>query len=536
MKRLYWLLVICLFAQIVNAQQLSIEGINKENMTSERRQFVVNDNNDTPCALVVVNGSGIRISGNVIGKPLQNGKESIYNVASGTKKITITKKGSLPLNLNMGDFGIKYLESNFVYAIKVKETILSKEVSGIADGHEYVDLGLSVKWATMNLGANNATELGNLYVYNSKDPVTEGVPPTIHYDTPYRNDWWKNDEGHGYYGLRRLKKEEDIAKNTWGKRWRLPTDAECRELEELKQVETFRNGQKGTLFMASNGNTMFFPDWGDGGSIATATAGGSFRFDGYDVGSFWDDDMGDYVRPVLDEYPEAEDWQFMYSLKPDRYYNGYGCVDLGLSVLWATSNIGADDPTACGDSYAWGETRRKDSYTEVNYKFGVTTVTSPDGSNIYKRYSADNDIFYGTNGSRFLLTRDDVARATRGSTWQMPEWKHFEELKNKCEWKWTYNYRNTGIHGYFIISKVPGYTDKAIFLPADADDGESLPYWSNEVDMKKYKEEEYSTEYNKEKAYALGRAYIEGDDAMGITIENKTYRCYALYVRPIIKK
>ena len=44
-------------------------------------------------------------------------------------------------------------------------------------------------------------------------------------------------------------------------------------------------------------------------------------------------------------------------------------VDLGLSVMWATCNVGADKPEEPGDYYAWGEINTKKSYKESNYKW-----------------------------------------------------------------------------------------------------------------------------------------------------------------------
>lgn len=44
---------------------------------------------------------------------------------------------------------------------------------------------------------------------------------------------------------------------------------------------------------------------------------------------------------------------------PTGYENGHGYVDLGLSVKWATMNVGASSPTDYGGYYAWGETRTK---------------------------------------------------------------------------------------------------------------------------------------------------------------------------------
>jgi len=47
----------------------------------------------------------------------------------------------------------------------------------------------------------------------------------------------------------------------------------------------------------------------------------------------------------------------------------YNYVDLGLSVKWATYNIGATKPSEYGDYFAWGETESKDSFLESNYKW-----------------------------------------------------------------------------------------------------------------------------------------------------------------------
>ena len=43
----------------------------------------------------------------------------------------------------------------------------------IINGHEAVDLGLSVKWATCNIGAINPEDLGEKYHYGEIEPVTD---------------------------------------------------------------------------------------------------------------------------------------------------------------------------------------------------------------------------------------------------------------------------------------------------------------------------------------------------------------------------
>ena len=39
-------------------------------------------------------------------------------------------------------------------------------------------------------------------------------------------------------------------------------------------------------------------------------------------------------------------------------------VDLGLSVYWASCNLGAESPEEFGNYYAWGETSPKSKYSK----------------------------------------------------------------------------------------------------------------------------------------------------------------------------
>lgn len=45
--------------------------------------------------------------------------------------------------------------------------------------------------------------------------------------------------------------------------------------------------------------------------------------------------------------------------------NGHEWVDLGLSVKWASCNVGAGSPEGYGDYNAWGETGTKSDYSSV---------------------------------------------------------------------------------------------------------------------------------------------------------------------------
>ena len=58
---------------------------------------------------------------------------------------------------------------------------------------------------------------------------------------------------------------------------------------------------------------------------------------------------------------------------------------------------------------------------------------------------------------------DDVARVEWGGSWRMPTRDEFDELADNCTWEYT---SINGVYGQKLTSKIEGYTDKWIFLPA----------------------------------------------------------------------
>lgn len=139
--------------------------------------------------------------------------------------------------------------------------------------------------------------------------------------------------------------------------------------------------------------------------------------------------------------------------------SGFEFVDLGLSVKWATCNVGASRPKEYGDYYAWGETEPKDIYHYRNYKW-----RNYDG---LIKYNNDKD--YGKVDNKFTLDmKDDVAHVKWGGAWRMATLDEWGELIVNCTWKWLGedNTEFDGVPGYKITSKKEGYTDCYIFLPA----------------------------------------------------------------------
>ncbi len=113
-------------------------------------------------------------------------------------------------------------------------------------------------------------------------------------------------------------------------------------------------------------------------------------------------------------------------------------VDLGLSVDWATYNVGTDKPEGFGNYYAWGETAPKDTYSEATYKL----------SGKYNK----------TDGKTVLDPEDDAATVAFGDAWRTPTKEEMDELVTKCEWIET---ELNGVKGFTI----KGPSGNSIFIP-----------------------------------------------------------------------
>ncbi len=138
---------------------------------------------------------------------------------------------------------------------------------------------------------------------------------------------------------------------------------------------------------------------------------------------------------ALDQNKRSDNQSKSEAISHSNTLAGREYVDLGLSVKWATCNIGASTPYESGNYYAWGETSVKSEYSYENSRTVGKTVTS---------LPADSS--------------NDVARASWGGKWRMPTYAEAKELVEKCTWKWT---TVNGKNGY----RVTGPNGKSIFLP-----------------------------------------------------------------------
>ena len=170
-------------------------------------------------------------------------------------------------------------------------------------------------------------------------------------------------------------------------------------------------------------------------------------------------------------------------------HKGHDYVDLGLSVKWATCNVGADSPEEYGNYYAWGE---------INTK---------------SRYTVDNCGTWEKNIGDIKGTSRDVAHQKWGGNWRIPTVEEFQELVDKCDWDWDGDgYIVTGPNGNSIFLPAAGFRDEGELYC----DGSYGTYWS-------------STPHSEN---SQGAFYLTFDSGI-----QGTYWCerfYGLSVRPVL--
>lgn len=204
--------------------------------------------------------------------------------------------------------------------------------------------------------------------------------------------------------------------------------------------------------------------------------------------------------------------------------DGVEAVDLGLSVKWASFNLGADSIEGCGDYYAWGETSTKSRHTWENYLLRATgsyyedDITYTKYNTSSKRGSVDNKIL--------IEESDDVAHVKWGGSWRLPTQMEFSELldTNNCTWTWV---NRKGVYGFKVTSKRIGFTDQSIFLPATGiSDAYYNPYKVNSNYGCMYMSGSLSEE-NPDNVWYLGFRHEYP------SLDNDMYRCIGQSVRPV---
>ncbi len=196
-------------------------------------------------------------------------------------------------------------------------------------------------------------------------------------------------------------------------------------------------------------------------------------------------------------------------------------VDLGLSVKWASFNLGATKPEEYGNYYSWGETEAMDVNSPASYKFS-------NGAQAFTKYNTDPYYTYlglGIIDNKIVLDpEDDAAHVILGGKWRIPSKAEIEELIANCTWTWNWTgTTESGLAGYKVVSNIPGYTDKWIFLPAPGK--RSGPDLYNEENYGHY----WSSDlYTDDPAYAYSLFFSPVYKAL-----SNTARHFGISIRPV---
>ena len=475
-----------------------------------------------------------------------------------------------------------YMRRGFLLlTIVVSLLSCNNNVEGVYNGHEYVDLGLSVMWSTTNVGAELSEDYGDYYAWGETQ-VKQSYSWTNYKYRISGNDFDNvklskyNEEGADVQMI--LESSDDVANKKWGAKWRIPTSDEIYELMENCSWKIMtQNGVRGYLVTSKiagfTDRTIFLPFAGN--KLKRVAEDGEAGY--YWSSSSYEAKTGQYlninaehnysdgmdafpgftVRPVftsktwdgpdkislnknnitlkinesirLKTIIKKGDIDYSYfdvswSSSNDKVvlvenngvikglskgnaivkasFNGLSvtcdvivedykpsieAVDLGLSVKWGSSNIGADAPEQYGYFYAWGETEPKTSFSWDNYKYRIRGNSNDDIKlSKYNREGSDDNI---------VELQDDAANNVLGGKWRIPSLDELYELRDNCTWTWCVK---NGVSGFTIKSNKAGYENNTIFLPAvgsfkDINEGRFGSYWLNSKSSSGFKKAEQFT-------------------------------------------
>ncbi len=137
----------------------------------------------------------------------------------------------------------------------------------------------------------------------------------------------------------------------------------------------------------------------------------------------------------------------------------YQSVDLGLSVRWATMNVGAFQPEDHGQLFGWADsTGSHRNFNNINISY------RDNGNGTETTLVAWNSVYFGGKNPPLDIsgTPYDIAIYNWNSNWRMPTYDEWQELLTRCSWTTETTrtgatiYRVTGPNGNSIIMPMTG--------------------------------------------------------------------------------
>ena len=318
---------------------------------------------------------------------------------------------------------------------------------------EPVDLGLSVKWGNRDIPGGFC--FGSTVPNDDKNPYVSSEGKLLKYN---------NYSGLGVVDGRAILLPEDDAATFWlGSNWRMPTNAELKELLDSCSLES---SIYGATLTGPNGNSITLK----ADIISSEAIFSSDRVYGlrlydqnivvYGYPRSRDRDFLLRIRPVYDEgtCAKVNESPVKYDVETAAVeLDGY--VDLGLSVKWAAKNLGASRAAEFGELYNWASIVPNENIELADKK--STDVY------FYEKYNMEDEL-------SMLLPEDDAATLALGHGFRIPTEAEIDELINKCCW---YDSVLDGQKGF----KVVGPSGKAMFIPVDLT--RDNQFWSSEASV-----------------------------------------------------
>lgn len=188
--------------------------------------------------------------------------------------------------------GVSWGETTISYRTKeIPATFVTAKVLTHCEEPEAVDLGLSSKWASFNLGATRPEEYGYYYAWGETEPKAQYTDVTYKHVNHSGSSSlmtslikYNKDINMGYNGFTdwkaTLDNSDDAAWTKLGGKWNIPDIRDIYELyTKCYWVSTTRNGVKGYNITGPSGNSIFLP-------LAGYMSGSSLNLAGRD-GFYW---------------------------------------------------------------------------------------------------------------------------------------------------------------------------------------------------------------------------------------------------------
>jgi hypothetical protein len=277
-------------------------------------------------------------------------------------------------------------------------------VSGSENGHDYVDLGLSVKWATCNIGASSPENYGGYFAWGEN--ITKSFYDYSNYTFTVRDK-----PGFHFTKVNVITATNyDAAAKNWGGSWRIPKSAEFNELiEKCTSKWMVYKGVLGRMFTARNGNSIFFPASGEYDDDAIL---GRNEF-----GEYWTGELRINYNSSNTDNPYSGAWSFYFS--DDRVILGEGYRSLGKSIRPVYSVSGGSGESGGGNNGGsssdvpyitnFNSTSTKNS---ISVKF-MSSETPTDATIYYGEYSATKALNTTISGKQISAKATGLKSGTK---------------------------------------------------------------------------------------------------------------------------